>query len=51
MTKTELLHALVEYKDTKANSPGIQNIIQLVVDILVEDISADSKKYLKEDNS
>jgi len=38
MTKTELLHALIEYKDQWSKSPGIASIIQLVIDILVEDM-------------
>lgn len=43
MNKVELMHALVEYKLTKDESPGIANIIQLLIDILVEDIEKEAK--------
>lgn len=43
MNKVELMQALVEYKATKDESPGIANIIQLLIDILVEDIEKEAK--------
>ncbi len=48
MTKTELLHGLTEYKDQWQSSTGIANIIQLVIDILVDDMEHDAKKYKPE---
>lgn len=38
MTKTELMQGLIEYKATLEDKPGIANIIQLVIEIVVEDI-------------
>ena len=38
MTNTELMHGLVEYKATLEDRPGIANIVQLVIDIIVDDI-------------
>lgn len=46
MTKTELMHELIEYRDSKDKSPGLANIIQVVIDILLDDIAAESK-YVK----
>jgi hypothetical protein len=43
MTKTKLMYALIEYKQSLEDRPGIANIIQLVIDILVEDIERGEK--------
>ena len=45
MKKGELLAGLAAFKASKENSPGIANIIQLVMDILIEDMEHSAKGY------
>lgn len=44
MTKTELMHGLVEYyNERKKDSPGIANIVLLLIDILNDDMEKSAK--------
>lgn len=44
MTKTDLMHGLVEYRDIRQkDSPGIANIVQLLIDILNDDMEKSTK--------